>query len=100
MCTYTYIIRFISEYVYISSPIHHFLYIHFDVFGNLNSDECKRRMLLCNGDSDAGGKREGGILGKDLHEDGRQRGLRIKLNLLLDEGKKKKGKKIEDALSA
>lgn len=36
-------------------------------------------MLLCNGDSDAGNAK--GHFGKDLHEDGRQCGLRIKLNL-------------------
>lgn len=78
----------------ISPPIPLPVYIYFDVFGNLNSDECKRRMLLCNGDSDAGNAK--GHFGKDLHEDGRQCGLRIKLNLLPE---KKKGRKIYGALS-
>lgn len=44
-------------------------------------------MLLCNGDSDAGNAK--GHFGKDLHEDGRHCGLRIKLNLLPEKRKRK-----------
>lgn len=49
------------------------------IFGDLNSGQCKRYMLLCNSRSDAGNAR--GHFGKDLHVDGGEAsGSRIELD--------------------
>lgn len=77
----TVVVSFIQlECLYEISP--HLLFpVYISTYSEIwNSGECKRRMLLCNGDSDAGNAK--GHFGKDLHEDGGQCGLRIKLNLL------------------
>jgi len=52
-------------------------------------------MLLCNGDSNAGNAK--GHFGKDLHEDGRQCGLRIKLNLLPEKERKGDLRRVESS---